>query len=351
MGRYTFFYDFLSTDIINHVEVLKAMMKLDSRDDSLLVPTLFHLARSNGKTKPMQGNCIPHSPKCKKNICRLVEVHKLMEDLRGHNFNIYECAFLDPKPTHVCTAVFSVVVQVLLFASLTYYNTEINKSKFTEDILVLIISLTTTIFFGKQAYGQMKDAHCFNAIFRIVGDQNWKHRVWRTVNMLINVVLGAQITVFNFVFIVKSADANEAILNCLALFFILELDDTLVPGWDDNRIQDEIGVNVHDYIMDERSDLTVELKTLCDEEDITRLLESDDKVYVSIPGRKEEGSSLSDSENPNETSEEDSIKVYWRQSPTEYKIFDFRVSGKDASAFRENVGAFYCIKNYTDIHD
>ena len=43
MGRYTFFYDFLSTDIINHVEVLKAMMKLDSQDDSFLVPTLFHL--------------------------------------------------------------------------------------------------------------------------------------------------------------------------------------------------------------------------------------------------------------------------------------------------------------------
>ena len=152
----------------------------------------------------------------------------------------------------------------------------------------------------------------------------------------------------------RSADANEAILNSLALFFILELDDTLVPDWDDNHIQDEIGVNAHDYIMEGKSDLTVELKTLCDEEDITRLLESDDKVYVSIPERKEMGSSLFffiDSENPKENSGEDSIKVYWRQSPTEYKIFDFRVSGKDANAFRENVGAFYCIQKYKDIHD
>ena len=114
-----------------------------------------------------------------------------MEDLRGHNFNIYECAFLDPKTTNVCTAVFSVVVQVLLFASLTYYNMEISKSKFTHDILVLIISMTTTIFFGKQAYGQMKNAHSFNSIFRIVGNQGFNHRVWRMVNMLINVVMGA----------------------------------------------------------------------------------------------------------------------------------------------------------------
>ena len=68
MGRYTFFYDFLSTDIINHVEVLKAMMKLDSQDDSFLVPTLFHLARNNGKREPLQGDCIPHSPNCSKNI-------------------------------------------------------------------------------------------------------------------------------------------------------------------------------------------------------------------------------------------------------------------------------------------
>lgn len=306
------------------------MMKLDSQDDALLVPTLFHLARNNGsKRKPMQGDCIPHDPNSSKNICRLVEVHKYMADLRGHNFNIYECAFLDPKTPHVCTAVFSVVVQVLLFATLTYYKL-INTSKFTEDTLVLIISVLTTVFFGKQAYGQMRDARTFNTIFGVVGNGP---PLCRTVNMLINGVMGLLITIFNFLFIVKSDDAIDAILNSLALFFILELDDTLMPDWDDSRIQDEIGLNVHDYIMEGKSDLTVELKTLCSEEDMTRLLESDDKVYVSIPERNDTG-----------------IKVYWRQSPTEYKIFDFRVSGKDASAFYENVGAFYCIQNYEDIH-
>ncbi len=47
MGRYTFFDDFLKTDIMNHVEVLKEMMKLGVEDDRLLVPVLINLAKQN----------------------------------------------------------------------------------------------------------------------------------------------------------------------------------------------------------------------------------------------------------------------------------------------------------------
>ena len=47
MGRYTFFRDFLITDVSNHMEALKEMVKLGSEDDRFLVPALFHLARED----------------------------------------------------------------------------------------------------------------------------------------------------------------------------------------------------------------------------------------------------------------------------------------------------------------
>ncbi len=351
MGRYTLFYDFLSTDIINHVEVLKAMMKLDSEDDRLLVPTLFYLA--NGRQELLQDKFIPHSQDCPKNIPRMVEVHKLMQDLRGHNFNIYECAFLDPdNRVLIASTIFAFVVQILLFVSLTYYNLNLNKSTLTDDILVLIVSVTTTVFFAKEAYGQMNNAYGFNHVFFRVGDTDLKHRILLCVNMAINGGMGMLITIFNLVFLLESADANEAILNSLALFFILELDDTLVPDWDDTKFQDEIGINIHDFIMEgmEENDLRVELKSPCDQGEMMRLLESDDKVYIAIP-KRETKENIGDSENTWNHSEDDSIKLYWRQSSTSYKTFEFRVSGKDANAFLGCVEAFYCLRHYKDIHD
>lgn len=88
MGRYTFFDDFLKSDIMNHVEVLKEMMKLGVEDDRLLVPVLINLAKSN-QILPKQP-IVPfynNHHNFPKNIVRMVEVHRLMQNLRGHSFN------------------------------------------------------------------------------------------------------------------------------------------------------------------------------------------------------------------------------------------------------------------------
>eukprot|EP00531_Pseudo-nitzschia_arenysensis_P018814 CAMPEP_0116131880 /NCGR_PEP_ID=MMETSP0329-20121206/9248_1 /TAXON_ID=697910 /ORGANISM="Pseudo-nitzschia arenysensis, Strain B593" /LENGTH=334 /DNA_ID=CAMNT_0003626353 /DNA_START=346 /DNA_END=1347 /DNA_ORIENTATION=+ len=333
MGRYTFFWDYLSTDIINHVEVLTRMMKLEREDDRLLVPVLFYLAQ--GERRSVTNDLIPSDKDWPKNICRVVEVHKLMQDLRGHEFNIYECAFLDCKTPLIMTAIFSIAVQILLFVALVYNyiltlnalasnndNNDLthNALAINNDVLVLIVSVATTVFFAKQAFGQCKNAMGFNKVFRKVGIFQYKNAMRKVLlgfNILINVALGVLITVFNFFFLIQSVDANEAILNSLALFFILELDDTLVPDWDESRIQDVIGYNIHGYIVDESSNVTVELKTPCDNDEMMELLKSDDKVYVDTSHGEDDHS----------------IKVYWRQSSTNYKMFDFHISGNDASDF------------------
>ena len=332
MGRYTFFDDFFKTDIMNHVEVLKEMMRLGVDDDRLLVPALINMSRGSiGNTTilPFYRN----HRSMPKNTVRMIEVHDLMQDFRGHNFNVFECCCLDPRSLVLrATCVLSVLVQSLLFGIITYYNFDnvFVRTYWNTDILVGCITFATTIFFAKMSYDQYRGASIFNNVFSIVGDQSPIHRLLRFINMFVNGFLGILITFFNFFFLLNSDDPNEAILNSLALYFILGLDDAVAPSWDDRRIDDEIGINIHDYIMGECRD---HVKVTMDSQSFSEhdLLNSDDRVYV-----EREGSC---------------INVFWRRDASTYDKLGFKVSGEDAETFLNHIDRFYCLIRYRDIHD
>lgn len=334
MGRYTFFDDFLKTDIMNHVEVLKEMMKLGVEDDRLLVPVLINLAKQN-QILPKQP-ILPfyhNHQNLKKNIVRMVEVHRLMQNLRGHNFNIYECCFLDiEKLSLKITSLFSMVTQLMIFLVLVNFNFDhvANvRTEWTDNSLVFIITIATTIFFGKLAYQQFKGASDFNDVFEKVGCRSNEHKVALYANIFINGFIGCCVTFFNFFFLIVSSDPNEAILNSLALYFIIELDDTLKPDWDEIRIDDEIGINIHDYIMAGNEDICVEL--VSEFFDIELLIQSDDKVYIQR--------------------EQDTVNVYWRRDACNYEQITFKVSGSCSAAFLSDIDHFYCTTKFKDIHD
>ena len=71
------------------------------------------------------------------------------------------------------------------------------------------------------------------------------------LNAIANVFLPVILTFFNVFFVALSDNANDAIMNSLALFFIMELDDLVVPtDWDEEKILDELAINTHDYVME-----------------------------------------------------------------------------------------------------
>lgn len=326
---------------MNHVEVLKEMAKLGSEDDRFLVPALFNLTKGGcGKINPFY----PNHQSMPKNVVRMIQVNALLQDLRDHNYNIYECGFLDSgRQTLRATCAFSIVVQLLLFVILAMHNLSGIMNSITEgvdslnhDATVVIVAIVTTVFFAKLAYAQCKSAFDFNNIFSIVGDRSPYCKALLFVNIAINGGLGALITIFNFFFLLVSNDANEAILNSLALYFILEMDDTLKPDWDDVRIEDEIGINIHDYIMDGEESVQVTMvngEAIYNEDDELSLLEGDDKVYVETDRLR------------------DLINVFWRRSPSKYQKIEFHVDGKDKDDFLDNVEKFYCLGHFRDIHD
>merc|ERR1719228_1749708 len=69
------------------------------------------------------------------------------------------------------------------------------------------------------------------------------------MNFTVNILMSCLVPLFNIYFILLSEDPNDAILNSVALFFLLELDQMVAPDWTDNRIRDQLAINSHDYCM------------------------------------------------------------------------------------------------------
>ncbi len=230
------------------------------------------------------------------------------------------------------TSAFSMITQIMIFLVLVNYNFDniANvRSEWTDNALVFIITIATTIFFGKLAYQQYKGALDFNNVFEKVGCRSNEHKGVLYVNIFINGLIGFCVTFFNFFFLIVSSDPNEAILNSLALYFIIELDDTLKPDWDEIRIDDEIGINIHDYIMAGNEDISVEI--LSGHFDMESFIQSDDKVYIQR--------------------EQDMVNVYWRRDACNYEQITFKVSGSCSAAFLSDIDHFYCTTKFKDIHD
>ena len=168
------------------------------------------------------------------------------------------------------------------------------------------------------------------------------------LNALINKVLCAAIPVFNVYFMLLSEDPNDAILNSLALIFVIQLDEMVLPEWDGERVSDRIACSTHDYIMEPQAagDLAA-AKIGAGEYTHT------DKLYVVLV----DSSHISMHSDTSGISVDDveltqfSVVVYKQEGDTAYSKTTSAISGAKASEFYEAISQFECLTNFEDCHD
>lgn len=310
MSRYKPFYSVFKTPVRNEKElkaVLKRMMKLDvDEDDRFLVPALYWLSDAPKKSNRASDRASYASKDYdasfptnldgnwsewihRKNLLRLIEARGCTRDLRGHTYNVYESAYLESETWKLrIISVFSFCIQTSLFAILVRNHAVKRHTYSGLDETLWITAILTTLYFGKLWLTQAINACAFYNVFSKFGFQtNYLRRVLYA-SLFINVVMGALVTFFNLFFLLVSEDVDDAILNSVALFFILEMDDNLRPDWDDTKIDDEIAGAVEEYVTrkgiserdEEDNNLPEFLSVIEGQEHILSLLEGQEKSTI-----------------------------------------------------------------------
>ena len=290
-GALTFISDFLFTDIMNHVEFLKFIITLGKQDDALLVCLLERYA-AVADTETLHNPFYSHPEEIgvehvnlPKNPLRIAISYAELLELKGHSFNIFEFAFLDANQLgetwdekrmesfgYLWTSLFTCMLQFLVFTSLCYYSIGPDHTAFQEkygqivqykedSVPIVVIAIGTTLLFCKRAYMQFSEARLFNKVFSLLqiragaGARSMlttemfvAKRMCLWANTAANQGLAVVIPFFNLYYLLLSETVDDAILNSLALLFILELDEVVLPGWDTERIDDELASNTVLYI-------------------------------------------------------------------------------------------------------
>lgn len=318
-----FVRDFFSTNIMNHCEFLKFLMKLDVNDEVLLIPLLEWM--SCGKPLRRIKPFYPGHTDGEKNPLHITMAYTLLKPLKNHEFNIFEASFLDSERMSIkLTAISTLALQWLIFFILI--KTSLAKlDEVSNDPIVWLITVCTTFFFSKKCFQQYESADDFRKAFSVLGQRATIRAHF--MNVFGNQVLSVLVPVFNFYFMLLSGDANDAILNGLALYFVLELDEMAMPmNWDEQRLLDELAINAHDFIMEPLAAGVLDVEK---EGDLT--FQNYDKVYVSITGFN--------------------VTVYKRTSSTDYDHVTYSISGTEAENFMRHISNFRCFVAYRDIHD
>jgi hypothetical protein len=343
MSSTTFLNDFYTSDIMNHCELLKFMMNLGKDDALLLATTMEQLAKGESaggqlhSIKPFYEN----HQNLPKNPVHILQAYVAVKELNEHQWNIYECAFLDSeKVWMVVVAFFTFIFQLMLFIVLVQYNiaddrhTEINA-----DILIYVMAAGTSFFFANGAWNEIKEARNFNKAFKMLGVEieiTSVRGLMQIMNFTVNIIMSCLVPLFNVYFILLSEDPNDAILNSVALFFLLELDQMVAPDWSDNRIRDELAINSHDYCMIplNPSELQVKKAILNQKLDSSEgdQYKDGDKLYVQVVRGNV-------------------VTIYQRVSVTSYRTITYEISGSRADEFLNTVCGFECLTNFWDLHD
>ena len=336
-----FYKDFFSTDIMNHCEFLKTLPELGKNDIDLLKAIVGNISNylPPKSVKPFYTN---HTI-LRKNILNILESYKLVKQLKGHEFNIFEYAFLagngdynwEYSSDNVIKffSFLTLLFQYLILTIMIIYNV---PSSINDDILVLIITIGTSFFFTKLAHNQYIHCTKFNNCYKLLGDPN--KRIYLYMNFLSNIILPILVPFFNFYYIILSADPNNAILNSLALFFILELDTMILPSWPESHINDQCVTNIHDYIMNDNTynnndNNNDNINIIKLTEDVGHIHYFDNKTYVQLD------------------TDDNKIIFYVRQTDDSYITIEYQVSGINSKYFLYLISLFDCIIQYTDIHD
>ena len=379
-GAKEFFTDFFTTDIMNHCvsllptlcshvllphvlacvagEFLKYIItQLGKHDESLLEAILEQLAQSDRPVKPIKPFYRGHQ-NLPKNPVNIASAYVALKTLRIHSFNIYEQAFLDGESQKsFYLSLFTISMQwaifvILLANNLPQYTSVLDN--FSPSVWIL--ALSTTFFFGKACYDQYTAAAEFKDAFTKIGrdfslrnilsseELREKPYLLMLCSTLGNQVLAVLIPFFNIYFILLAESPNDAVLNSLALFFVLELDEMVVNAWDEGRKLDELAINAHDFIMQEPEDSSDALVvTKCGSEDFMSGVRGFcPKSYPVYPRQKADGSW--------------SIVVYHRASNdgTSYDKNEYIIAGAQANHLIDSLKEFECFHgggHYGDIHD
>ena len=330
-----FYNDFFGSTIMNHCEFLKTLPELGKDDIELLKSIIGNLSENNlmHEIKAFYN----HHENYPKNVLCILESYDCVKKLKVHEFNIFEYAFLAgngdfnfefSKENNIkLLSFFTIFFQYLILIILVFYNI---PSQVNYDLMVIIITLGTSFFFIKLAYNQYINSRRFNKCYRLTGDRN--KQIYLTMNFLSNVVLPILVPFFNFYYILLSEDPNEAILNSLALFFILELDSMILPNWSEKKVSDELMTNIHDYIMNNNENFKNPTITKLTNE-FDHIHNYNEKTYVLI------------------NNENNQIIFFVRSDIKNYKKIIYKVSGDNSERFIELINDFDCTVDFKDIHN
>jgi hypothetical protein len=332
-----FYKDFLNTDIMNHCEFLKTLPGL-GKDDIELLKAIIGNRSCTIPNKTLINPFYDDHQNLSKNILCILESYILIKNLKSHEFNIFEYAFLAgngdfewKQSSENAIKFFSfmtLLFQYLILIIMIVYNvpTTINY-----NTLVLIITIGTSFFFTKLAHNQYTHSTNFNKCYKLMGDPN--KQIYLHMNSLSNVVLPILVPFFNFYYVLLSEDPNNAILNSLALFFILELDSMILPSWSESKLNDECVTNIHDYIMNDDTYINEDINIQKLTENVDDIHNFDNKTYVQVQKNYKK------------------IIFYVRETDVSFITIEYQISGKKWDKFLDLICQFDCMIQYDDIHD
>ena len=275
IGRFTRAWDFLFTDFHNELEFLTYIQTLGRNDDALLVGCLEMLASKVKGHVPHRVHLREVIPELAdqveaayrnhqfqftkelRNVLWLMQAHTGMISLQAHNYNIYELAMLGQKKFGFVLAMICFGLQIILFFTLVqfyvrksmwnyigYQGTQEYDSWEAHDdiehveesegpIEVVIIMIGVSLVIMNLAYNQMEQCRVFDRAFRHPsqrsGRYDFTYQIARCCNLFTNIVLPWCLVTFNVLWLLSQPSPEDAILNGLALVFIWDLDEMLVP--------------------------------------------------------------------------------------------------------------------------
>lgn len=341
---FQFVADFFTTDIMNHCELLITTTELGKHDEVLLVPMLESMS-SEDPVKEVNPFYEGHD-NLTKNPLHLSKAYTALMSLKGHSFNIYECSLIKEGKIDwrlYTSATLTLVLQTGIFAILIIYNLE-KYQQVSRDWLIWVIAACTTYFFFMRGWSEYNAAEEFNAVFRMAcldEDRATSDNLMLAFNSIANKLFSILITLFNTYFVLLSKSPNDAVLNALALTFILEVDDMAAPQWAEEEILEKLAKKMHEYIMiplSESSEVDADLKEgLLGDLTVTRSgmgnYSSDDKLYVQLDD------------------DDSTVIVHKRVDSCNYATTRYKIAGRLATPFVKALSEFECLHHYKGIHD
>jgi len=366
-----FISDFFRTDIMNHCEFLKQLNEF-GKDDCYLIAEICNrlVDQTNGKEAtsitPFYGvsddtvdaSDVGHIARADfqthksfpRNCFNIMMVYAALTGLDGHEYNIYELAYLNYHSQSVfyiailIFAIQSILLYVVLHDNASQYETAVNQ----KDSFVILIDVCTTIFIFCFCYSQYTGAKTFTRAAKgvigsyLVKDEDlviqidgasrgkWKPNLCLLMNQLVNQYALSFAPIINFYFILLSGNAMDALLNGFSLLFIFELDDYILPLFAGIDIEDKLVINAHDFIMVPPVQEYLTCKQIG-----PNVLEGATKMYVAID--PEEGKT---------------INIYCRVSTTTYQKTTYEFGGFQARKFLLLCDeSLNCVQHFKDIHD